>query len=133
VDAEASLKERPYKTEPIAQPQCPLYSKLPGDIHSYTFKLALREFEDKSKPYRLNRVYHPPFYQYHTKQDTILLQTCRFIYQEARMMPVTLRPSTYWLYAGPDQHCNKVPWIEPVFDLFTTEQCAAVEEIHLFV
>ena len=119
---------------PLRQSKCPFYSKIPGEIRTRIFMLALREFEDKSKPYRPNRVYYRPGFHYHTKQDTRLLQTCRLIYQEARMMPVALKEFVYWLYGGPsDYFHNRYAGRLDLFMKMTVEQIEAVDTIHLFV
>jgi hypothetical protein len=133
-DAEALMKDRLLSTEPLPQSECMLYSKIPGEIRTRIFALTLREFEDKSKPYRPNRVYYRPGFHYHTKQDTRLLQTCRLVYQEARMMPVTLTEFVYWIYGGPSHYCqNRYPGRLDLSMKMTSEQIGAIETIHLFV
>ena len=49
-DAEALIKDRLLNLEPLQQADCVLYSKIPSEIRTRIFNLALREFGDKSKP-----------------------------------------------------------------------------------
>jgi hypothetical protein len=98
-EAEALTKDKLLNAEPLQQ-DCMLYSKIPAEIRIRIFRFALREFEDKLKPYEPNRVYYRPGYHYHIKQCTELLQTCRLIYQEARTIPVSSTELVYWLSAA---------------------------------
>jgi hypothetical protein len=125
---EASLQN----VQPLPQEQCPLYSKLSAELRSLVFSFTLQEFEDKSKPYRPNRLYYRPGHHYHTNHDTKLVQTCRLIYQEARMIPVARHTFTYWFHGGPVQYRSKIPPSQLQLDMLTTEQLAAVQEVHLF-
>ena len=132
-DARLHLKSDLLMVVPLPQVKSPLYCKISGEIRTRIFMLALREFEDKTKPYRPNRVYYRPGFHYHTKQDTRLLQTCRLVYQEARMMPVALKEFVYWVYGGPANyfHHRYAGRLDLFMDM-TVEQIEAIDTIHLF-
>lgn len=53
-DSEALIKDRLLNLEPLQQTKFVLYSKMPAEIRTRIFNLALREFEDKSKPHYPN-------------------------------------------------------------------------------
>lgn len=86
IDREASIKDALLNRKPLPQPECTLYSEIPGEIRTRIFALALREFEDKSEPYRPNRVYYRPGCHYHTKVGTFS-PTLGLEFQEAVVSP----------------------------------------------
>lgn len=134
IDLEALNKDRLLNMEPVQQAECMLYNKIPAEIRTRIFNLTLREFEDKPKPYHSNRVYCRPGYNYHIKQDTRLLQTCRIIYQEARMMPVAATELTYWLFGGPSHNAQNREMAKLALCMgINAGQLEIVDTIHMFV
>jgi hypothetical protein len=70
------------------QSQCIFYSKFPSEIRTSIFEYAMASTDDTSRPYYPDRVYYRPGYHYHQHTSVALLQTCKQIFAETRLMPV---------------------------------------------
>lgn len=79
----------------------PLFSLLPLEIRTLIFADALAPYDDPSKPYAKDREYCRPGQRYHPRTDVALLQACKRIFQEARLVPVAQTTHTFWLFRGP--------------------------------
>jgi len=84
-----------------AQTDSPLFSTIPGEIRQRIYTFTLRAFDDPSKPFNLQHHHYRPGHEYGPKYDLRLLQTCKRIYHEARLLPVSLNEVTIYLYRGP--------------------------------
>jgi hypothetical protein len=84
-----------------AQTDSPLFSTIPGEIRQRIYALTLRAFDDPSKPFNLQHHHYRPGHEYGPKYDLRLLQTCKRIYHEARLLPASLNEVTIYLYRGP--------------------------------
>lgn len=111
------------------QKDCSLFNRLPTELRMMIFQYVLAAQDDISKPYPYNRYYNRPGYNYHKTISTALLRTCRRIYLETYLYPVSLNELTAWLYRGPLlTNSNEVSKMAKM----THEQCAAVPCLHLF-
>ncbi|KAK5037809.1 hypothetical protein LTS07_001276 [Exophiala sideris] len=118
------------------QDQSPLF-KLPAEIRLHIFELALTSYDDISQPHRTDRKFYRPEYHYHRKFDCALLQTCRHIYQETRLLPVSVNEHVFWVYGGAPwkSMAPKHPgakWRE-WYESLNEEQNKAVQTVHFFI
>ena len=114
----------------------PLFSKLPAEIRAEIFALALRAADDTSKPYRPDRVFYRPGYHHHKKTNCALLRTCKRIYGETRLLPVSVNEHIFWLFNGPwlsigrvNRHTSR--WNDLVLGL-NEDQKSAIQLVHIF-
>ncbi|KIX09681.1 uncharacterized protein Z518_00762 [Rhinocladiella mackenziei CBS 650.93] len=119
-----------------AQEESRLFSMLPAEIRASVFELALTCDDNLSKPYRADRIYHRPGYHYHQKIHCSLLQTCKRIYREARLLPVSANEHIFWLFNGPWKSIGRINrntarWSSWYRSLHR-EQQKAVQVIHIF-
>jgi len=113
-----------------------LFSLLPAEIRTYIFLLALTAHDDTTKPYRADRIYYRPGYQYHPKIDCSLLRTCKCVYQESRLLPVSANEHVFWLFNGPWKSIGRINrntarwngWYESL----NQDQKNAVQTVHIF-
>jgi hypothetical protein len=87
--------------DPSAQTDSPLFSTIPAEIRQRIYTFTLHAFDDPSKPFNLQHHHYRPGHEYGPKYDLRLLQTCKRIYHEARLLPVSLNEVTIYLYRGP--------------------------------
>ncbi|KAM4064344.1 hypothetical protein HRG_006164 [Hirsutella rhossiliensis] len=82
-----------------AQHQSPLFGKLPGEVRSQIFALALSDYPDPDPDhqYATETCYTRPSYFAPRKTDTELLRTCRAVYTECWHMPFALREQMHWV------------------------------------
>lgn len=116
------------------QSSSPLFSTIPGEIRNRIFEFALSEYDDETKPYRPNNWFYRPGYHYPQKISTSILQTCRRIYFEAHLPPITQNEHVFWGYRGPKLLWNngaEYP-LRAYVNRMTSEQRDAVEVIHYF-
>ena len=114
----------------LGQRQSPLFEVLPAEIRTRIFEYALTPYESTCNPYAPNRYYYRPGYQSDPQQDLDLLRTCKRIFQEARLMPVSQAEHTYWLFRGPRHRLRPISdWQQS----FNTEQQRAVGHVHIFI
>ncbi|CAD0098606.1 unnamed protein product [Aureobasidium mustum] len=78
------------------QSQSALFS-LPGEIRNHIWSYALADYQDKTQLYDDATCYKRPDYLAPRKTDTVLLQTCKRIYQEAWFLPWTNAEQTFYL------------------------------------
>jgi hypothetical protein len=111
----------------------PLFSAIPPELRNAIFRLMLTSYDDKLAPYPENNHYNRPGYRFRHRIDTTLLSTCRRIYREAHILPVSLNEHVFWASSGRGppgvKYCD-----DPVSQLsrLTIEQREAVENVHLF-
>ncbi|PBK81308.1 hypothetical protein ARMGADRAFT_1039459 [Armillaria gallica] len=71
------------------QTTSPLFSVIPPKIHNLIFWLALHGYPDRTRGYYPgNAFYYHPGYEHDRHIDTVLLLTCRRIYNETHLLPV---------------------------------------------
>jgi hypothetical protein len=87
-------------TRSLPQSQSILF-QIPPEIRNRIFEYALAETNDPSKPYGRDRTYYRPHEAYHPKSHVSLLQTCKAICRETRLLPVALARHTFWMSDGP--------------------------------
>jgi hypothetical protein len=119
----------------MAQDQSVLCS-LPAEIRNNIFALALTAEDDVSQPYRDDSKYYRPGYRYRRKVDLSLLRTCRQIYREARLLPISMNEHLFWLFNGPIKGTsitdrNTARW-DVWYDSLTQDQQLAVQRVHIF-
>jgi hypothetical protein len=97
--AELTLHERLLATAPDAQSDSPLFNRLPAEVRTAIYSLALTDYldPDPAKRYEANTLFTRPSYSAPRRTDTSLLRTCRAIYSEAWFLPFVLREQTHWL------------------------------------
>ncbi|ORY69795.1 uncharacterized protein BCR38DRAFT_420098 [Pseudomassariella vexata] len=88
-------------TDMLDQSSSVLFSTIPSEIRSYIFEYAFIPDDDFTKPYPVDRFYSRPGHRYHPKTNLALLQTCKRVFQEARVLPVACATHTFWLFKGP--------------------------------
>ena len=121
----------------VDQQQCLLYSEIPSEIRTRIFELACTASDDLEKLYGTDRVYYRPDYKCRQNANIALLQTCKQIFEETRLMPVKEAEHTFWMFGGPlrllrtRKHAvgNFSEWQN---SLTKAQQCA-VKHVHLFV
>ncbi|KAK0493483.1 hypothetical protein EDD18DRAFT_1178404 [Armillaria luteobubalina] len=111
------------------QTASPLFSVIPPEIRNIIFQLALRSYPDKSRPYPGNAYHFRPGYEYGQRIDTALLLTCRLIYNETRLLPITSNEHVFWCDRGPPGSRTK-PAI--YFSRMASEQQDVVDCVHFF-
>jgi hypothetical protein len=79
------------------QSQSGLFSVLPGEIRNHIWNYALADYQDESQLYDDATCYKRPDYLAPRKTDTVLLRTCKRIYQEAWFLPWTNAEQTFYL------------------------------------
>ena len=111
------------------QSACPLFTIIPPEIRNKIFRLALLSYCDPNQPpYPLNEYYARPDYLRPRRIDTSLLETCRLIYLETRLVPIIYNEHVVWCYRGPPNALRP----KRHFECMTPEQKAAVSDVHLF-
>ncbi|KAK8084695.1 hypothetical protein PG997_005966 [Apiospora hydei] len=118
------------------QSQCVLFCSIPSEIRTLIFEYALAPHDNLAKPYAKDRMYCRPGQLYHPKTDISLLQTCKRVFQEARVLPVALATHTFWLFGGP-WRCMKtglkgMTRFSAWQDSMSEEQRAAVDCVQIF-
>ena len=83
------------------QADCPLFNMIPAEIRDRIFSFALSPFDNHNHPYKLGQHWYRPGYHYPQMLDTRLLQTCKRIYEECRLMPIKLNEFVLYLLDGP--------------------------------
>jgi hypothetical protein len=79
------------------QSQSTLFSVLPGEIRNHIWNYALADYQDETQLYDDATCYKRPDYLAPRKTDTVLLRTCKRIYQEAWFLPWTNAEQTFYL------------------------------------
>ena len=119
------------------QARCPLFNKVPAEIRDRIFLFALSPFDDLHHPWKPGQHWYRPGHHYPQKLDTRLLQTCKRIYHECRLMPIKLNEFVFHLLDGP---YDPVYPAEPAkvgvagrLSCLTKDQQGCVESLHYFV
>jgi hypothetical protein len=79
------------------QSQSALFSILPGEIRNHIWNYALAEYQDETQLYDDATCYKRPEYLAPRKTETMLLRTCKRIYQEAWFLPWTNAEQIFYL------------------------------------
>jgi hypothetical protein len=79
------------------QSQSTIFSVLPGEIRNHIWNYALADYQDETQLYDDATCYKRPDYLAPRKTDTVLLRTCKRIYQEAWFLPWTNAEQTFYL------------------------------------
>lgn len=97
--AELPLHERLLATAPEVQSKSPLFNRIPPEVRTAIYSLALTDYldPDPAKRYEADTLFTRPAYSSPRRTDTSLLRTCRAIYSEAWFLPFVLREQTHWL------------------------------------
>ncbi|KAI1860283.1 hypothetical protein JX265_005802 [Neoarthrinium moseri] len=119
-----------------AQDNCALFAKLPGEIRRLIFADALAPQDDVDKPYRPDRGYYRPGQHFHPKTSVALLQTCKRIFEEARLLPVRQATFRFWWMRGPwmfmRSHRNGEFRVDLWQESLSEEQKAHVQSVQVF-
>ncbi|KAK8098556.1 uncharacterized protein PG998_014042 [Apiospora kogelbergensis] len=118
------------------QPGCVLFCAIPSEIRTLVFEYALAPHDDLNKQYAKDRMYCRPGQLYHPKTDTSLLQTCKRVFQEARLLPVALATHTFWLFGGPWRYMKTglkgMTHFQEWQNSMSKQQRAAVDRVQIF-
>ncbi len=138
------------KPTPTADPQskCPFFRTergLPREIRDIIFKLALISYEDSSRPRSVDTfkadavgVHSHDYARYRPghlctrRTDTALLQTCRAIYQETRLLPVAINVHPLWYRHFRSSSHSRATVASIYFKGMRPEQLAAVHHVQVF-
>ena len=112
----------------LKQAGCPLFNKLPPEIRIRIFELALKAYDDKSRPFDEDSTFFCPGHRYPQIQSTTLLRTCRRIYLETCLLPIIVNGIVSWHQRGPP---NSLQDPRDLLHLFNVKQRAAVHYLHL--
>ncbi|KAJ7602890.1 hypothetical protein FB45DRAFT_173759 [Roridomyces roridus] len=113
------------------QLQSPLFSTLYPELRNLIFEYALTEYDDLTRPYDKDSFYYRPGFEFASKIDTSLLITCRLVYLETHLAPVSLNEHVFWMYRAPPERkhasdCNAY------FARLTVQQRGAVKRVRFF-
>ncbi|KAJ7636977.1 hypothetical protein FB45DRAFT_704736, partial [Roridomyces roridus] len=114
------------------QTQSPLFGVLFPEIRNIIFIHALREYDDRSKPYDQHSYYYRPGYECAGKIATDLPLTCRVIYLETHLAPVALNEHVFWYESGRAPPGKWKSNDNAYFGRMTEQQRAAVQRVHVF-
>jgi len=129
--------------EPIAQSSSPLFRRIPPEIRSIIFSLAVSDYPDTSpsRQYSASTIYSRPAYFAPRRSDTQLLRTCRAVYAECWFMPFLRREQTHWLgrpsRAPPEYNQPLAPEqlkrnLERIQAALGEGQRAEIDKMHIF-
>lgn len=79
---------------PSKQESCPIFKLIPPELRCMIFEYALTPYTDSSRPLR----YPHPLQKFPEPITMALLQTCKAIYNEARLIPMWQTEHRFWLY-----------------------------------
>ena len=136
-DAEqASVQAHPTNAQSAS-----ILFKIPNEIRDCIFKFALTAYEDTSKLCNIDTQapechqrtshHHRPDY-HHLRTDAALLRTCRRVYDETALLPVS--SNAHILYY-PEIRVLSFPMstvATSYFKCMTSAQVAAVQHVHIF-
>jgi hypothetical protein len=136
---------------PIVNPQsaCSLLQRIPREIREQIYTMAVTTYEDPTRPFDPSEYNNksacfvipedkgwPKFrigrQQHHRSTCIALLKTCKRIYSEARLLPVSVNEHCI-RYLKPQIISRPLPTkgVE-YFNRLTPEQLAAVQHVHIF-
>lgn len=120
---------------PDPQCECPLFAKLPGEIREKIYGFALGSSDDRSRPFDRQHHHYRPGHEYRQRHDFRLLETCKRVYLEARLLPVRVNEIVVYLFRGP--RSNPPSPLQHDWRLrcrrMTPDQRGAVTRVHFFV
>jgi hypothetical protein len=113
-----------------------LFATLPSELRALIFAFALSPHDNVFAPYEVDRVYARPGRWFKPISEIALLQTCKRVFQEARLLPVAEATHTFWFFGGPwstmrvgtDGISGIALWQASM----TPEQREAVQFVHIF-
>ncbi|KAJ7512536.1 hypothetical protein B0H11DRAFT_1684696, partial [Mycena galericulata] len=122
------------------QLQSPLFSTLYPELRNIVFRHALTEYDDVARPYSKHEYYYRPGFEFAGRIDTNLLLTCRLVYLETHLLPVSLNEHVFWQYRGPGSDLpgrgyipsNPISYHDTYFDRMTVQQCSVVRRARFF-
>ncbi|KAJ7322865.1 hypothetical protein DFH08DRAFT_646511, partial [Mycena albidolilacea] len=106
-----------------------LFGVLYPELRNLVFTHALTEYDDHSRPYSKHTRYYRPGFEFPRKIDTNLLLTCRLIYLETHLAPISLNEHVFCMMRGP---ANLVTDPDEYFGKMTPQQRAAVRQVRFF-
>ncbi|KAJ7512539.1 hypothetical protein B0H11DRAFT_1951633 [Mycena galericulata] len=126
------LSVRIFTSNVHNQLQSPLFSTLYPELRNIVFRYALTEYDDPLCPYSKHAYYYRPGFQFAGKIDTNLLLTCRVVYLETHLLPVSLNEHVFWQHRGPTSDDHFVSNHDGYFARMTPQQRAAVRRVRFF-
>ncbi|KAK7059668.1 hypothetical protein R3P38DRAFT_2495918 [Favolaschia claudopus] len=111
------------------QTQSPLFGVLYPELRNLIFVFALTAYDDRSRPYSKHSCYYRPGFEYPTRIATDLLLSCRLIYLETHLAPVSLNEHAFCMERGPH---NYIRDHTRYFEKMTVEQRAAVKQVRFY-
>ncbi|KAJ7637003.1 hypothetical protein FB45DRAFT_707549, partial [Roridomyces roridus] len=116
------------------QPQSPLFGILFPELRNLIFTHVLRVQHDLSHPHSRYTHYYRPGVDYARKIETNLLLTCRQIYLETHLAPISLNSHVFWKHSSHGPQGVKTPPSDynAYLSKMTLQQRAAVQRVHFF-
>ena len=121
------ITNRPYINPQITSP---LFALLPAEIRRQIFQFTLLSYPDESRPYSRHTYWYRPGYTHARVITTSLLLTCRRIYLETDLLPLTQNEHVFW---GVER--SRIPPYTSSYLLDGTmrlSQRNAIQRVHLF-
>ncbi|KAJ6596676.1 hypothetical protein B0H10DRAFT_2088402 [Mycena sp. CBHHK59/15] len=113
------------------QMQSPLFSLLHPELRNMVFRHALTEYDDPARPYSKHAYHYRPGFEFAGRIDTDLLLTCRLVYLETHLAPISLNEHVFWQYRGPPDGSFSSDHTA-YFHRMTPQQRAAVRRVRFF-
>ncbi|KAF7366440.1 hypothetical protein MSAN_00900900 [Mycena sanguinolenta] len=115
----------------LHQLQSPLFGTLYAELRNLIFIYALTEYDDHSRPYRKHSYYYRPGFECAKSISTNLLLTCRRIYLETHLLPVSLNEHVFYMHRPPPYGKHASDY-DAYFARMSRLQRGAVQSVHLF-
>ena len=127
--AVAKITSRPYINPQTASP---LFTVLPAEIRNEIFHYALLSFSDLTCPYTPHSYYYRPGYTHARTIATNLLLTCRRIYLETHLLPLTINEHVIWATERSRWPPNVHTYSYLIDGRMKASQRSTIQYIHLF-
>jgi hypothetical protein len=115
------------------QLQSPLFAMLHPELRNIVFALALTEYDDLAWPYAKHETYYRSGFEFARRIDTNLLLTCRLVYLETHLAPISLNEHVLWMTErGPLWRSFHPHDYNVYFARMTPQQRAAVRLVRVF-
>ncbi|THV94224.1 hypothetical protein D6D26_07871 [Aureobasidium pullulans] len=117
------------------QSQSSLFSVLPGEIRNHIWNYALADYQDETQLYDDATCYKRPDYLAPRKTDTVLLRTCKRIYQEAWFLPWTNAEQTFYLTSDdrrPPKTTTARRMQQTLFAIAKTQTMPVIQHVRVF-
>ncbi|KAK6001199.1 hypothetical protein QM012_003282 [Aureobasidium pullulans] len=117
------------------QLQSALFSVLPGEIRNHIWKYALADYQDETQLYDDATCYKRPDYLAPRKTNTVLLRTCKRIYQEAWFLPWTNAEQIFYLTSAdrrPPRTTTPRDMQRTLLEISRTQTMPTIQHVRVF-